>query len=127
MKELNKEGKGGPGGKAMQEAIQQMEQTEKELVNKQLTQESLRRQQQILSRMLEAEKAEQEREMEQSRSSESAKEQKANPGKTALHDLLKQKRLNQALYKAAGPELNTYYKERNQRYQQEIQQWPSRK
>jgi hypothetical protein len=127
MKELNKEGKGGPGGKAMQEAIQQMEQTEKELVNKQLTQESLRRQQQILSRMLEAEKAEQEREMEQSRSSESAKEQKANPGKTALQDLLKQKRLNQALYKAAGPELNTYYKERNQRYQQEIQQWPSRK
>ena len=52
-----------------------MQQSEKELVNKQLSQESLQRQQQILSRMLEAEKAEQEREMEQKRSSESARQQ----------------------------------------------------
>jgi hypothetical protein len=104
----------------MQEAIQQMEQTEKELVNKQLTQESLQRQQQILSRMLEAEKAEQEREMEQSRASESAKSREMKPRIAALEELLRQKRLQQALYKPSGPELNSYYKERNLRYQQNL-------
>jgi hypothetical protein len=120
MKELSKEGQGDKSKKTMQEAIQQMEQTEKELVNKQLTQESLQRQQQILSRMLEAEKAEQEREMEQSRASESAKSREMKPRIAALEELLRQKRLQQALYKPSGPELNSYYKERNLRYQQNL-------
>jgi hypothetical protein len=120
LKEINKDGKGGMGGKAMQEAIQQMEQTEKELVHKQLTQEALQRQQQILSRMLEAEKAEQEREMEQSRASESAKAREQKPRNAALEELLRQKRKEQATYKPLGPELNSYYKERNMRYQQNL-------
>ena len=120
MKEMNKEGKSGNGSKSMQEAIQQMEQTEKELVNKKLTQESLQRQQQILSRMLEAEKAEQEREMEQSRASESAKSRELKPRNAALEELLRQKRREQSLYRPAGPELNSYYKERNLRYQQNL-------
>ncbi len=120
MKEMNKEGNGVNGSKTVQEAIQQMEQTEKELVNKQLTQESLQRQQQILSRMLEAEKAEQEREMEQSRASESAKSRELKPRNAALEELLLQKRREQALYRPTGPELNSYYKERNLRYQQNL-------
>ena len=120
MKEMNKDGKGGNGSKTMQEAIQQMEQTEKELVNKQLTQESIQRQQQILSRMLEAEKAEQEREMEQSRASESAKSRELKPRKAALEEFLRQKRREHALYRPSGPELNSYYKERNLRYQQNL-------
>ena len=53
--ELNKDGKGSMGD--LDKLAKEMEKTEKELVNKVLTQESIKRQQEIMTRLLEAEKA----------------------------------------------------------------------
>ena len=124
LKEMNKEGGQQPGRQAVEDAVKQMQQSEKELVNKQMTSESLQRQQQILSRMLEAEKAEQEREMEQSRSSESARQQASDAYKTNQEKALQAKKQIQGLYKPAGPDLNAFYRERNLRYQTKLRQNP---
>ena len=61
--QLNKEGLGKDGD--LKKAIEEMEQSETDLVNKLLTRETLKRQQEILTRMLKSEKAEQEREKEE--------------------------------------------------------------
>lgn len=124
LKEMNKEGGQQPGRQAVEDAVKQMQQSEKELVNKQMTSQSLQRQQQILSRMLEAEKAEQEREMEQSRSSESARQQASDAYKTNQEKALQAKKQMQGLYKPAGPDLNAFYRERNLRYQTKLRQNP---
>ena len=65
--ELNKDGSG--SGNGLQKLAEQMEQNEKDIVNKNLTNESMKRQQDIMTRMLEAEKAERERELDQKRES----------------------------------------------------------
>jgi hypothetical protein len=124
LKELNKEGGNQPGRQAIEEAVKQMEQAEKELVNKKLSSESLQRQQQILSRMLEAEKAEQEREMEQSRSSESAKQQGQEKSGASMESNQRLNSPKQGVYKPAAPDLNAYYRERNLRYQSKLRQSP---
>ncbi|MFH1295937.1 MAG: hypothetical protein ABIJ04_01520 [Bacteroidota bacterium] len=64
----------------VQNAIKEMEQNERDLINKQVTRESLLRQQKILTRLLESEKAEQIREQQEKRESDEAKNQKySNP------------------------------------------------
>lgn len=69
--QLKKDGHGGDA-KSLNKIAEQMEQNETDLVNKILTTESLKRQEEILSRLLEAEKAERERgEKEERKSIES--------------------------------------------------------
>jgi len=58
----------------IKEMLRQMEQTETDLVNKRINTETLRRQQEIVTRMLESEKAEQQRELDEKRESEEAKD-----------------------------------------------------
>jgi len=66
---------------SLNEAIKEMEQNERDLINKQVTRESLLRQQKILTRLLESERAEQIREHQEERESNEAKNQKySNPG-----------------------------------------------
>lgn len=78
MKQGDKGGKNGAGG--LGDLSQKMEQTERDIVNKNITAETLRRQQEILSKLLEAEKSEREREMENRRESHEAKdENSSNP------------------------------------------------
>ncbi|RMG26912.1 MAG: hypothetical protein D6730_08140 [Bacteroidetes bacterium] len=65
------------GGKAlgdMDKITQDMIQSETELINRQLTHETLMRQQQILSRLLQADKSVRERELDDKRESKTAKE-----------------------------------------------------
>jgi hypothetical protein len=68
---LMKEGIGDKGN--LSKMMQEMEKTETELVNKILNQETLWRQQEILTRLLESEKAERERELDEKRESTEAK------------------------------------------------------
>ncbi|HEX2617182.1 MAG TPA: DUF4175 family protein, partial [Flavobacteriales bacterium] len=70
--ELNKDGSG--SGNGLQKLAEEMEKTEKDIVNKRIDQETLKRQQDIMVRMLEAEKAERERELDQKRESNEGKE-----------------------------------------------------
>ena len=70
----------GIGNHGENEAILEMEENERDLINKRVTRETLLRQQQILSRLLESEKAEQKREQEERREADEAKSQKfSNP------------------------------------------------
>lgn len=69
---LNKEGGGKLGD--VEKIIKEMEQTENDLVNKHITQESMLRQQNITTRLLEAEKAEREREQDTEKESKTGRE-----------------------------------------------------
>lgn len=78
MNEMIKEGNSGSTGE-LRNAINKMEQTETDIVNKNITSETLRRQQEIMTRLLQAEKAEREREQEERReSNENIFDQKRN-------------------------------------------------
>ncbi len=66
-----KEGKDGQGG-GTGEMKKLMEQTETDLVNKRLTEQTIQRQQQILTRMLEAEKSARERDQDTKREAQTA-------------------------------------------------------
>ena len=109
----NKEGKKGADG--MGQAIKQMEQNETDLVNKRITSEMLRRQQEILTRLLEAEKAEKERGEKPERESTTAKDQerKLPP---SLDEYLKQKQAEVDWYKTVPPSLKPYYKSLAEKY-----------
>lgn len=67
------EGSGGMLGD-MEKVMEQMQETETELINKQLTAQTMMRQQQILSRMLQADKAVKERELDDKRESNTGKD-----------------------------------------------------
>ena len=96
-----------------------MEQTETELVNKMLTSETLKRQQEILTRLLEAEKAERERDMDEKRQSETAKElNHRNPPEFEEYKRLKMKELE--LLRTVPPSLNSFYRKRVSEYFQTI-------
>lgn len=109
----------GKGSKQLQELIDMMDQTETDLVNKQLTNEMLERQQEILTRLLEAEKAERQQEMDEQRRSEEAK----NIAKTLPPDLqeyLNQRREEITPYQKLSPALKPYYKRLVEEYYDEL-------
>ena len=91
------------------EMMRQMEQTETDLVNKTISQQTLRRQQQIMSRMLEHEKAEMQREKEERRESREA----VDPFKPSPADIEKFKRLQKnssELLRTPPASLTPFYK-----------------
>src|SRR5690606_23552904 len=70
--ELNKDGSG--NGNQLNKLAQEMEKIEKDIVNKDIQLETLKRQQDIMTRLLESERAEREREQEQRRESQQAQD-----------------------------------------------------
>jgi chromosome segregation ATPase len=73
-------------GGNVNKAIEEMEQIEKDIINRNIKQETLNRQQRILTRMLESEKAEEMREREEKRESEETKIQKiSNPKESSTY------------------------------------------
>lgn len=110
MDKLKNKGKN-PGG----EIADMMEQTEKDLVNKHLTNETMKRQQDILSKLLESEKAEREREQDEQRKSNEAKNQiLSNPNQFLEYKRLKEKEME--LLNTVPPSLTPYYKEKVNNY-----------
>jgi hypothetical protein len=106
QKKLKQQGK---GSKELQDIIDQMERSETELVNKRLSNETMRRQQDILTRLLEHEKAERERDQDEKRKSTAAQqyERKMPP---ALEEYLKKRKAEVDAYKTVSPALKPYYK-----------------
>jgi hypothetical protein len=93
----------------LNEAGREMEQLEKDLINKNITQETLLRQQKIMSRLLESEKAEQTREQEEKRESTEAKNQKiSNPGLNYQYNM--KKRASQDNIQLVLPVMSSFYK-----------------
>ncbi len=99
----------GQGSKELQDIIDQMDRSETELVNKKLTNETLKRQQDILTRLLEHEKAERERGFEEKRKAEAAKE-KERKMPPSLEEYIKKREAEIELYKTVSPTLKPYYK-----------------
>lgn len=106
---LNEQGKG--EGKGLQEIAEQMEENERDLVNQEITRETFKRQQDILTRLLESEKAEREREYDDKRESNSPKPyEPSNPERYLEYN--KRKALEIELLRTVPPDLKPYYKER---------------
>jgi|UniRef100_UPI004049EC67 hypothetical protein len=103
----NKDGKAGLGN--LDKLVKEMEQTETDLVNKRIKQETLTRQQEILSKLLEADKAEQEREEDQKRESKEGVNQ-TPINSIILQEYIKIKQKETDLLKTVPPSLNSFYK-----------------
>jgi hypothetical protein len=95
--------------------IDDMEQTEKDIVNNRITQETLKRQQEILTRLLKSEKAEQQREEEQRRESQEAKNAKIS-SPDELFEFYKLKNREVELLKTLPPNLKPFYKNKVSEY-----------
>ncbi len=106
-RELQKQGD--PAGKTIGETLNEMEKTEKDLVNKILNAETLKRQEEILTRLLEHDEAKRKQEMEEEREAEHVKSQeKRNPG-----EFLEYKRIIEQeteLLRMAPPELTPFFR-----------------
>jgi chromosome segregation ATPase len=109
-KALEEAGKkyGGEQGE-MDKMMQQMEDTEMDLVNKKLSRQMQQRQQQILTRMLEAEKAMRERELDSKREAKSATQYEKMLPK-AFEDYVKQREKEIELLKTVPPRLVPFFK-----------------
>ena len=111
--ELKKSGTGNDGN--LSEMMKKMEQTETDLVNKMLTNETLKRQQEILTRLLESEKAEKEREMDEKRESNEAKiKDYSNPNSFFEYNRLKSSELE--LLKTIPGSLKPFFKYKANEY-----------
>jgi len=109
LNQLNDEKGEDGGGNNISDVLRKMEQTELDLVNKQLTDQMIRRQREILTRLLESEKALRERELDDEREGERANDyDKIFP--TAMDEYLKAKEIEIELLKTIPPKLNPYYK-----------------
>jgi hypothetical protein len=116
MKQLGSKEKEQLGGAGqMQELQRLMEQTEKELFNKRLSGELLQRQQDILTRLLESEKAERRQEEDNRREAEQAKE-KPRAAPPDFEKYIRQKNREKELLETIPAELQPYYKEKAKEY-----------
>ena len=100
-----------PGG----EIPGKMEQTEMDLVNKQLTDQLIERQKQILTRLLDAEKSMREQDMDDERKGETAKDYEKEIPK-AFEEYLRLKEKEVELLKTVPPKLYPYYKKEVNEY-----------
>ena len=93
------------------EMIRQMEQTETDLVNKTITRQTIQRQQQILTRLLEHEKAEMQREKEDRRESNEGKDI-YQPSQNDLEKYRKLQEKNIDLFRSNPPSFSNFYKQK---------------
>jgi hypothetical protein len=116
---LEKEGKGGGKMGDLGKTKDLMEELERELAHKRLNPDMLKKQQDILHRLLEHDKAERNQDQEDRR--------KANEGKDirreippSLQEYLKEKDKEQELLKTLPPDLSPYYRDRVRDYFKQI-------
>jgi hypothetical protein len=122
MEQLQKqmqESGNGKESRELQKTIDEMEKIEKDLVNKKLNLETLKRVREIETRMLEHEKADKEREKDEKRESEEGKqpERKMPP---SLLEYLRRKEKESEMLKTLPPELQPYFKEKTREYLRNI-------
>ncbi len=113
-KEMNKDGQGG-NSKELNQLKKEMEKTETELYNKVISQETLNRQKEIMTRLLEVEKAARERELDNKRESKSGNENFERPN-LKFEEYKKEKLKELELIKTVPPGLDPYYKEKVNQY-----------
>ena len=102
-------------GQKLGDIAGKMEQTEIDLVNKRLTEQLIKRQEEILTRLLQAEDAMREQELDKEREAKSAK-QLERPVPPEFEDYLKLKEKEIELLRTVPPKLNPYYKKEVMEY-----------
>ncbi|MBM3184692.1 MAG: hypothetical protein FJZ67_00190 [Bacteroidetes bacterium] len=111
--EMNKEGQG--LGNKLNLLIKELEQQEKDLINRNINKEMINRQRDIMTRLLESEKALMERGFEEKRESKSGKDD--NYGNKIRFDEYNKQKLKQIeLLKSADPTYKKYYKDKANQY-----------
>lgn len=113
MMEMQKEGGMKPGD--LENALKMIEQSQKDIVNRNITQETINRQNQIMEKLLDFEKAEKERETEQKRKANEAKDD----FKRNLSDFVeynKRKEKETELLKTVPPSFKSFYKNKVSEY-----------
>ncbi|MEI7596328.1 MAG: hypothetical protein WCK02_11310 [Bacteroidota bacterium] len=117
LKKLANDGKNDPNGSAgnLEKIANEMEQTETDLVNKIITNETMKRQQEILTKLLEAEKSERERDEEEKRESKESKfENFGNNLEKIKYNYNKKQETE--LLKKVPPSFNEFYKKKISEY-----------
>jgi hypothetical protein len=120
LQDLEDEKKQGGGGtKQAQEILDEMNNQEKQLVNKQLSNDMLKRQQEITTRLLEADKAQRERDLDEKRKSETGTNivRKLPPG---LEEYIKARQAETEWFKQVSPDLRPFYKKLVEQYYQSL-------
>ncbi len=105
--EENKDGRGALGN--LNQLLQEMKQTETDLVNKKLTEEMMQRQRNLVTRLLDAEKAQREQDEDSRRESKAGKEFPPSY-KKFLESFQKEKQSETELLQKVAPSLKDYYK-----------------
>ena len=98
-----------------------MEKTERELLNKKITPETIMRQQQILTRLLESEKAMMQREQDQRREAEKPKSAERTTLPTDLKELLQKAKSQKEQLLQGTPKLTEMYQDAYDKYFESIQ------
>ncbi|MDD4545034.1 MAG: hypothetical protein PHP27_04285 [Bacteroidales bacterium] len=104
----------GKSNPALDNLIRQMEQTEKDIVNKNINQQTLNRQNNILSRLLEHEKAQLEREKQKERESKQGEDWINNNNEFLEFEKLRKRDIE--LFKQVPPNFSPYYKNKVDEY-----------
>lgn len=111
--DLNKDGKG--SGNKLNPLIDELEKQENDLINKRLDDNLINRQREILTRLLESEKALMERGLDDKRESKEGKNE--DNGNKILLDEYKREKLKQIeLLRSVDPSYKKYYKDRANEY-----------
>jgi hypothetical protein len=111
--QLNKEGKG--QGNGLNPLIKELEKQERDLLNKNFTPEMINRQKDILTRLLESEKALMERGFEEKRESQSGKD-KSVGNQIRFEEYNKEKLKQLELLRSVDPVFRKYYKDKANQY-----------
>ncbi len=111
----------GQGSKELQEILEEMDKVETDLVNKRLTNEVLKRQEEILTRLLESERAEREREYDNKRESNTADEME-RPLPPSVEEYIKEREAQIEPFKTVSPALKPYYKQLVEEYYKSLKE-----
>jgi hypothetical protein len=112
-KEQNKDGKGSLGN--LNQLVEEMKKTEMDLVNKKIAEETMNRQKNLNTKLLDADKAQREQDEDSKRESKAAKEFPASY-KQMFDKFIKQQQSESELIQKLPPNLNYYYKNKIAEY-----------
>lgn len=110
---------GGKPSKELKDIQNLMDKTEEDLVNKNLSTEMMKRQEEIMVRMLESEKAEKQQEEDEKRESKTANNGK-NQSPPSLEKYLQMKQKETELLNTIPPNLTPYYRQKVKEYFESI-------
>ena len=120
MEQYGQDMKSASGGdpklaREIDQMLRQMEQTETDLVNRTITRQTIQRQQQIMTRLLQHEKAELQQEKDDRRQSKEAKDY-FQPSQGDLEQYNRLKQTNMELFHTNPPSFNPYYRDKVNNY-----------